>query len=51
MLLDIPLDGRAVKVPGNPIKLSAVPDLPAEPPPSLGQHTNVLRNKTARRRA
>jgi formyl-CoA transferase len=27
-----------VQVPGNPIKLSAVPSIPTEPPPRLGEH-------------
>ncbi len=43
MLLDIPLDGLTVKVPGNPIKLSDVQKLPVDPPPALGQHTASAR--------
>ena len=39
MLLDIPLDGQSVKVPGNPVKLSGVRAARITPPPSLGQHT------------
>jgi crotonobetainyl-CoA:carnitine CoA-transferase CaiB-like acyl-CoA transferase len=47
MLLDIPLDGESVKVPGNPIKLSAVAAAPMLPPPALGQHTAEARRARA----
>jgi formyl-CoA transferase len=43
MLVDIPLGGETVTVPGNPVKLSGVPPLPAMPPPALGQHTEAAR--------
>jgi crotonobetainyl-CoA:carnitine CoA-transferase CaiB-like acyl-CoA transferase len=43
MLLDIPLDGQSVKVPGNPIKLSGVRSARMTPPPALGQHTAEAR--------
>jgi crotonobetainyl-CoA:carnitine CoA-transferase CaiB-like acyl-CoA transferase len=43
MLIDLPTGAGAVKVPGNPIKLSAVPVLAAAPPPALGQHTEDVR--------
>ncbi len=47
MLLDIPLDGQSVKVPGNPVKLSGVRAARITPPPSLGQHTaEALRIRT-----
>jgi formyl-CoA transferase len=39
MLLDIPVDGQTVKVPGNPIKLSGIGAGRVTPPPALGQHT------------
>jgi formyl-CoA transferase len=42
MLIDIATGAGAVKVPGNPIKLSGVTALPAAPPPSLGQHTDEI---------
>jgi crotonobetainyl-CoA:carnitine CoA-transferase CaiB-like acyl-CoA transferase len=43
MLIDIPTGAGAVRVPGNPIKLSAVPVLADAPPPTLGQHTEDVR--------
>ncbi len=43
MLIDIPTGAGAVKMPGNPIKLSAVPVLADAPPPALGQHTEDVR--------
>jgi crotonobetainyl-CoA:carnitine CoA-transferase CaiB-like acyl-CoA transferase len=43
MLIDIPTGAGAVKVPGNPIKLSAVPVIADAPPPTLGQHTEDVR--------
>jgi len=47
MLLDIPLDGQSVKVPGNPVKLSGVRAAQITPPPALGQHTaEALRTRT-----
>ncbi len=47
MLLDLPAGDQSVKVPGNPIKLSNVPALPAVPPPELGQHTDEVRRAAA----
>jgi len=47
MLLDIPLDGDSVKVPGNPIKLSGVRAARMTPPPALGQHTADARRAVA----
>jgi len=46
MFLDIATAERAVKVPGNPIKLSDIPPLASEPPPGLGEHTDVVRRRT-----
>ena len=43
MLLEMSADGESVKVPGNPVKLSGVPDLASLPPPALGQHTDEIR--------
>jgi crotonobetainyl-CoA:carnitine CoA-transferase CaiB-like acyl-CoA transferase len=43
MLVDLPAGGTTVRVPGNPIKLSGVPDVPPVPPPSLGEHTDAVR--------
>lgn len=46
MLVDLidPLSGP-VKVVGNAIKLSSTPDIPTQPPPRLGEHTeSVLRD-------
>ncbi len=43
MLIDIPTGAGAVMVPGNPIKLSAVPVIADAPPPALGQHTEDVR--------
>ena len=48
MLLDIALEDRTVKVPGNPIKLSGLPALPASPPPALGEHTEEVREAVRR---
>ncbi|HLT69631.1 MAG TPA: CaiB/BaiF CoA-transferase family protein [Acidimicrobiales bacterium] len=44
MLVEIPRPdgGRPVLVPGNPIKLSAVPEAPAGPPPVLGADTEAV---------
>jgi crotonobetainyl-CoA:carnitine CoA-transferase CaiB-like acyl-CoA transferase len=46
MLVDLPTAAGAVKVPGNPIKLSGVPALASEHPPALGQHTEEVRQAT-----
>ena len=46
MLVDLPTAAGAVKVPGNPIKLSGVRVLASEHPPSLGQHTDAVRQAT-----
>jgi crotonobetainyl-CoA:carnitine CoA-transferase CaiB-like acyl-CoA transferase len=43
MLFEIPTDDGVVKVPGNPIRLSGLPPLQSAPPPSLGQHTEEVR--------
>jgi crotonobetainyl-CoA:carnitine CoA-transferase CaiB-like acyl-CoA transferase len=44
MLVELAVGGQSVTVPGNPVKLSGAKQLPAEPPPALGQHTDeVLR--------
>jgi crotonobetainyl-CoA:carnitine CoA-transferase CaiB-like acyl-CoA transferase len=42
MLVEIPAGAASVRVPGNPVKLSAAPVLPLEPPPALGQHTEEI---------
>jgi crotonobetainyl-CoA:carnitine CoA-transferase CaiB-like acyl-CoA transferase len=39
MLIDVAAGSETVKVPGNPVKLSATPILPADAPPALGEHT------------
>jgi len=41
MTLDDPLWG-AVRVAGNPVKMSAVPEVEANSPPTLGQHTEEI---------
>jgi crotonobetainyl-CoA:carnitine CoA-transferase CaiB-like acyl-CoA transferase len=46
MLIDVPTAAEAVKVPGNPIKLSGIPAAASEPPPALGQHTDEVRRAT-----
>ena len=43
MLVNVPAGDRSVTVPGNPVKLSAAPALPLEPPPALGEHTDAVR--------
>jgi crotonobetainyl-CoA:carnitine CoA-transferase CaiB-like acyl-CoA transferase len=43
MLVGIPAGELAVKVPGNPIKLSDVGPLPTATPPSLGADTEAVR--------
>jgi crotonobetainyl-CoA:carnitine CoA-transferase CaiB-like acyl-CoA transferase len=48
MLLDISAGTRTIKVPGNPIRLSGVPALPAAPAPALGQHTDEVRESISR---
>lgn len=47
MLLEMSADGESVMVPGNPVKLSGVPDLASLPPPALGQHTDEIRRSMA----
>jgi crotonobetainyl-CoA:carnitine CoA-transferase CaiB-like acyl-CoA transferase len=42
MLFEIALGGSAVKVPGNPVKLSSVPAVAQAPPPRLGQHNDEV---------
>ena len=46
MLIDVPTAAEAVKVPGNPIKLSGIPAPASEHPPALGQHTDEIRRAT-----
>jgi len=43
MLVEIAAGAESIKVPGNPVKLSDVPTLPASAPPALGQHTREVR--------
>jgi crotonobetainyl-CoA:carnitine CoA-transferase CaiB-like acyl-CoA transferase len=43
MLIDVAAGRETVKVPGNPVKLSATPILPADAPPALGEHTRNVR--------
>jgi crotonobetainyl-CoA:carnitine CoA-transferase CaiB-like acyl-CoA transferase len=50
MLVDIPTAAGAVKVPGNPIKLSGIPAPASGHPPSLGEHTDQVRQATLVRR-
>ena len=42
MWVDLPAGADAVRVPGNPIKLSGVPHPPRNPPPALGEHTDEI---------
>jgi crotonobetainyl-CoA:carnitine CoA-transferase CaiB-like acyl-CoA transferase len=49
MLVDVAAGTDAVKVPGNPVKLSDVPALPVSAPPALGQHTREVRERAAGR--
>jgi crotonobetainyl-CoA:carnitine CoA-transferase CaiB-like acyl-CoA transferase len=46
MVVDVTLQsGEVVRMPGNPIKFSGVPDAPFTAPPLIGQHTSdVLRD-------
>ena len=46
MFIDIATAERAVKVPGNPIKLSNIPAIASAPPPGLGEHTDVIGRRT-----
>ena len=52
MFVDVPAGNRQVKVPGNPIRLSGLPRIPAASPPRLGEHTDEVREslRTSRRR-
>lgn len=43
MLLGLSIGAHTVKVPGNPVKLSAIPPSPVVPPPALGEHTDETR--------
>jgi len=43
MLVSLQAGGRAVVVPGNPIRLSDLPPLEAAPAPRIGQHTDAIR--------
>jgi crotonobetainyl-CoA:carnitine CoA-transferase CaiB-like acyl-CoA transferase len=49
MLVDVAAGTDAVKVPGNPVKLSDVPALPVSAPPALGEHTREVRERAAGR--
>ena len=51
MLVDIQTDERPVKVPGNPVKLSAVKSPAAAAPPALGEHTEGVRRALADKRS
>jgi crotonobetainyl-CoA:carnitine CoA-transferase CaiB-like acyl-CoA transferase len=51
MLVDIPAGAGSVRVPGNPVKLSGVPEIAAEPPPALGQHTEEVKESVRRRQS
>jgi crotonobetainyl-CoA:carnitine CoA-transferase CaiB-like acyl-CoA transferase len=48
MLIDIPAGDGTIKVPGNPVKLSAAPALASAPPPALGEHTEAVRRDVSR---
>jgi crotonobetainyl-CoA:carnitine CoA-transferase CaiB-like acyl-CoA transferase len=50
MLIDLAAGERAIKVPGNPIRLSGVGPLPAARPPRLGEHTDEVRAGIERHR-
>ncbi len=50
MLLDLAVGDSFVTVPGNPVKLSETPPLPAAPPPALGQHTEEVRRTLGKAR-
>ena len=45
MLVDIGTSEHLVKVPGNPVKLSAAGPHACEAPPALGQHTDEIRQR------
>ncbi|HET7131552.1 MAG TPA: CoA transferase, partial [Gammaproteobacteria bacterium] len=49
MLIDMATAGNPVRVPGNPVKLSAVEAIAAAPPPALGEHTSEVRSTLASR--
>ena len=51
MLVDIQTSERAVKVPGNPVKLSGVKTTAAAAPPALGEHTEDVRRALAEKRS
>jgi crotonobetainyl-CoA:carnitine CoA-transferase CaiB-like acyl-CoA transferase len=48
MLIDLPAGSQSVKVPGNPVKLSALPALAVEPAPALGEHTEEIKRSLRR---
>jgi len=50
MLMDVAAGHEVVRIPANPIKLSDLPPLRAEPPPALGQHTDEVRASVTRAR-
>jgi formyl-CoA transferase len=43
MLVDIATAAGPVRIPGNPVKLSAVASIQPSPPPALGEHTGEVR--------
>jgi crotonobetainyl-CoA:carnitine CoA-transferase CaiB-like acyl-CoA transferase len=45
MLFDIPTSEGAVRMPGNPIKLSEIVALASAAPPALGEHTDEIRER------
>jgi crotonobetainyl-CoA:carnitine CoA-transferase CaiB-like acyl-CoA transferase len=44
MLIEFAAGDRTLRVPGNPIKLSAAPVIPTSPAPALGEHTLAVRS-------
>ena len=48
MLTDVSTGSRRIKVPGNPVKLSAVTPAPPLPPPRLGEHTREIADALTR---
>ena len=46
MVVEVPLgNGKIVRQPGNPVKLSASGEQVFTPPPALGQHTDTVLNE------
>lgn len=48
MFMTFQTGGGAVKMPGNPIRLSGAPALPSAAPPALGEHTGEFLGKRTR---